>query len=87
MSDIDRKSKNGNGLIPYSKFREWKFLYFEPGRTGLEDGNGYYLHRGLCKYCVLWQTCSQPKPEGGVWRCEHYVAGPMRPKREEIHDS
>lgn len=75
MNDSDPKSKNGNDLVPYSPYKEWKFLYFEPGRSGLEDYNGY---RGLCRYCRLCQSCKLPKPEAGVWRCADYLAGPMR---------
>lgn len=75
MSDRDEKSKNGDDLTPLSKFREWKFLYFEPGRPGLEDGTGCL---GLCKYCGILETCTLSKPESGVWRCSHYVPGTMR---------
>lgn len=27
---------------------------------------------GLCKNCGNRQTCTFPKPEGGVWHCEEY---------------
>jgi len=27
---------------------------------------------GLCKNCEKRKTCTIPKPEGGVWRCEEY---------------
>lgn len=88
MSDIDKKSKNGNELIPFYTLREWKFLYFEPGRPGLEDGNGHMVyHRGLCKYCGLWQTCTESKPESGVWRCSHFVPWQELMMKEELHES
>lgn len=28
---------------------------------------------GLCAYCDRWSTCTYPKSEGGVWRCEEYL--------------
>lgn len=88
MRGFDQKSKNENGLVPYSKFREWKFLYFEPGRPGLEDGNGHLgYHRGLCKYCGLWKTCTQLKPEGGVWRCRDYVPWQEKVVWEDKHEN
>ena len=27
---------------------------------------------GLCRSCDNYETCSYPKPEGGVWFCEEY---------------
>ena len=27
---------------------------------------------GLCSTCEVADTCTCPKPEGGVWRCEFY---------------
>jgi len=61
--------KNGEGLKPFSISKEWKLLYFQHGRSGLEDGPTY---KGLCTYCELQSLCSLPKPETGIWRCEHY---------------
>ena len=34
------------------------------------DTNGY---AGLCPSCNKRKTCTYPRPEGGVWRCEEYV--------------
>ncbi len=28
--------------------------------------------KGLCKICEKRDTCTYPKPEGGVWHCEEY---------------
>lgn len=28
---------------------------------------------GLCSNCAKAATCTFPKPEGGVWRCEEYA--------------
>jgi len=28
--------------------------------------------KGLCKLCRLRNSCTFPKPEGGVWHCEEY---------------
>lgn len=27
---------------------------------------------GLCRNCEIRETCTYPKPESGVWRCEEY---------------
>jgi len=29
-------------------------------------------YSGLCVNCEHRQTCTHPKPEGGVWHCENY---------------
>jgi len=28
--------------------------------------------QGLCANCALRETCTFPKPAGGVWHCEEY---------------
>lgn len=28
---------------------------------------------GICANCEHRETCTYPKPEGGVWRCEDYA--------------
>lgn len=28
--------------------------------------------KGLCRTCARRDTCTFPKPEGGVWHCEEY---------------
>lgn len=68
---MDRKRRDNGEITPVSKSREWKLLYYEPGRPGLEEGSEY---RGLCGHCELRKTCALPRPEGGVWRCENYMA-------------
>ena len=29
-------------------------------------------YKGLCVNCMNLESCTFPKPEGGVWRCEEY---------------
>jgi hypothetical protein len=29
-------------------------------------------YSGLCVNCEHRQSCTHPKPEGGVWHCENY---------------
>ena len=36
-----------------------------------EEENSNRL-RGLCTLCECRETCTYPKPEGGVWHCEEY---------------
>jgi len=37
--------------------------------AGEGDASDY---RGLCSDCEDRRTCTFPRPEGGVWRCEEY---------------
>ncbi len=71
MKKINRRSKDGNEITPISPSREWKLLYYEHGRPGLEEDSKI---KGLCMYCELFDICSLPKPETGVWRCQYYHA-------------
>jgi hypothetical protein len=41
-------------------------IEFTPGNKNL----GKY--KGLCVNCENRQTCTYPKPEGGVWHCNEY---------------
>ena len=46
---------------------------YGPSRTGMteaEKETGCWI--GLCKNCANRETCTFPKPEGGVWRCEEF---------------
>jgi hypothetical protein len=29
-------------------------------------------YKGLCRLCEKRETCTYPKPEGGVWHCDEY---------------
>jgi len=40
------------------------------GSKNKEKESNHYL--GLCKNCENRETCTFPKPEGGVWHCEEY---------------
>lgn len=68
-------TENGQELKPISKSKEWKLLYYQHGQPGQEDGR---TSKGLCKYCEIQSLCSLPKPETGIWRCEHYRAEIMK---------
>ncbi len=66
------KQRNAmNGLKPIAATKDWKLLYFQHGRPGLEEGRP---HKGLCKYCEIQDICSIVKPKTGIWRCEYYQA-------------
>lgn len=71
MEKVNKRTKNGKDITTVSPQKEWKLLYFEHGRPGLEEGSKY---RGICRYCEIREICNLPKPEAGVWRCEHYIA-------------
>jgi hypothetical protein len=42
-------------------------------RTSPRNGKDSSKYAGICSNCENRETCSYPKPEGGVWRCEEYV--------------
>jgi len=71
MKENKRKSEDNGSLKPISTTKDWKLLYFEPGRPGLEEGRKF---KGLCSYCELIDICVLPKPDTGVWRCQYYKA-------------
>ena len=79
-----RKSKQENGLDlkPLSTSKEWKLLYYQHGRPGLEEGRKF---KGLCNQCDLKSLCGLPKPEIGVWRCEHFRAKIF--KKSGLHEN
>ena len=36
------------------------------------DGDDFARHKGLCGNCDNRESCTFPRPEGGVWHCEEY---------------
>jgi glutamate dehydrogenase (NAD(P)+) len=76
------KQENGQGLKPLSTSKEWKLLYYQHGRPGLEEGRKF---KGLCNQCDLQDICGLPKPEIGVWRCEHFRAKIY--KKSTLHEN
>jgi hypothetical protein len=54
-----RRSKN----FPHESIMDFKS---NPGKKGLGS------YKGLCSICEDRETCTYPKPEGGVWHCEEY---------------
>jgi len=71
MKKNNRSRKDSEGLTPIATTKEWKLLYFQHGRAGLEEGSEFI---GLCRHCELRDICSISKPESGVWRCAYYKA-------------
>jgi len=71
MKKMDRKRRNKEEITPISKTREWKLLYYEHGRTGLEENSH---PTGLCRHCELRDICTLPKRRSGVWHCASYKA-------------
>lgn len=67
----DKKRKDVDGLRPIATTKEWKMLYFQHGRPGLEESSPY---KGLCRHCEIRDICSIVKPVTGIWRCEYYQA-------------
>ncbi len=71
MRPENSNKKNRGGLTPIATTKEWKLLYFQHGRPGLEEDSEF---KGLCRYCEVRDICVLPKPETGVWRCQYYRA-------------
>jgi len=67
----EKRREDADGLTPIATTKDWKMLYFQHGRPGLEEGSPY---KGLCKYCEIRDICSIVKPKTGIWRCEYYQA-------------
>jgi len=44
----------------------------EPSMARRAADEEVYKYSGLCVNCEHRQTCTHPKPEGGVWHCEDY---------------
>ncbi len=82
MKENDKRWKKREGLTPIASSREWKMLYFQHGRPGLEEPSKVI---GLCKYCELHDICSILKPKSGVWRCEYYKAKSR--KKRSLYES
>lgn len=69
MKKSDLRTGKSDNITPVDKRKEWKLLYYKPGKPGLEEG---YKLAGICRHCELKDMCPLPKPEGGVWRCSYY---------------
>ena len=80
-------AKTTHELRPISKSKEWRLLYrpypFKTTTNGSSPksnenfsyrvkGKNSEQFKGLCKNCKKRKTCTLPRPEGGVWRCEEY---------------
>jgi glutamate dehydrogenase (NAD(P)+) len=69
MNEI--RKENVKGLKPIATTKDWKLLYFQHGRPGLEESISY---KGLCSHCEIRDICSIVKPKTGIWRCRYYQA-------------
>jgi glutamate dehydrogenase (NAD(P)+) len=79
------KNKRQNdfiGLKPLSTSKEWKLLYFQHGRPGLEVSHPF---KGLCRHCEIREICSIEKPVSGIWRCEYYQ--PKVTKKSNLYEN
>ncbi len=66
-----KQKKDSGGLKPIATTKDWKLLYYQHGRPGLEVSRP---SKGLCRYCEILDICSIVKPESGIWRCDYYQA-------------
>jgi len=48
-------------------------IHENPFKSTAHHGRESSSYRGLCSNCDNRETCTYPKPEGGIWRCEEYV--------------
>lgn len=82
MKKNDRSRKDSKGLTPIATTKEWKLLYFQHGRPGLEEGPESI---GLCRHCELFDICSLSKPKSGVWHCKYYKA--LTEKKTNLYEN
>lgn len=71
-----------NPLKPVLQCEEFEAFPCKPGGTEYSpagrQGRSETLvanaakHLGLCANCKHLETCTFPRPEGGVWRCDEY---------------
>jgi len=58
---------------PLNKMMKWMEKPLVNRFSGpIPDAQRLSILRGLCAYCDGLNTCTYPKPEGGVWHCEEY---------------
>lgn len=62
------KAKKEEFII--SPTNEWKLLY-SPLMNGSQSRPSAE-EKDLCWNCQNHETCTYPKPEGGVWHCKDY---------------
>lgn len=78
----DTKQKNPEGLKPIITTKDWKLLYYQHGRPGLEESR---ISKGLCASCEIYNICSIVKPVTGIWRCEYYQ--PQQKKKSNLYEN
>ena len=74
--------KNHNEIVlQCDEFEGFESFFRKPGTfshhnnidvTSNPEKRGLDGCRGLCSICENRETCTYPKPEGGVWHCEEY---------------
>lgn len=69
----DKATKRKEERFTISPTREWKLLY-SPLTNGSQSRPGVE-EKDLCANCRNRDTCTYPKPEGGVWHCKDYTWG------------
>ena len=82
MKKNNRSKKDSKGLTPIATTKEWKLLYFQHGRAGLEESSH---PTGLCRHCELRDICDLPKRRSGVWHCAFYKASTR--KKTNLYES
>lgn len=66
----EKKVKDSAVISKIRKDKEWKLLYAKKGK---EEEKTLERFKDLCINCAKLETCTIPKPEGGIWRCKEYV--------------
>jgi glutamate dehydrogenase (NAD(P)+) len=76
---------------PISKAKEWKLLYQPYPFDESMKISAPTKVLGLCETCAKDETCSLPKPEGGVWRCQDYAQKTATvteiPRKKSVYDN
>jgi glutamate dehydrogenase (NAD(P)+) len=74
------KERDKSAIKKIPKEKEWKLLYSKTGKVIEKEVTEY---QGLCKTCAKRETCTIPKPKGGVWRCKEYVQEKSQAEEKE----
>ena len=70
----DLQCEEFDGLLrsPLKMVPRTKIVPGRPHKASVVMNNTAGSFHGLCGLCEIHETCTFPKPEGGVWHCEEY---------------
>ena len=73
--DCSISREDGTPVLECEEFETWQPLNAAPRKSGPAAEPKHVIPaagKGLCGDCEHRDTCTFPRPEGGVWHCEEY---------------